>query len=89
VALPALFFQILSKTPVAELTQWAFISGCTASTLCVFLVMFGFAFFRTRKIDESTIQGLAAAYGNIGYMGPGLAIMAFGAPAAVPVALIF
>ncbi|ONN67863.1 AEC family transporter, partial [Herbaspirillum sp. VT-16-41] len=70
VALPALFFQILSKTPVAELTQWAFIIGCTASTLCVFLVMFGFAFFRTRKIDESTIQGLAAAYGNIGYMGP-------------------
>ncbi|PWV96765.1 hypothetical protein DEV92_101756 [Phyllobacterium myrsinacearum] len=89
VALPALFFQILSKTPVAELTKWAFIIGCTASTLCVFLVMFGFAFFRTRKIDESTIQGLAAAYGNIGYMGPGLAIMAFGAPAAVPVALIF
>ncbi|ATU91734.1 AEC family transporter [Phyllobacterium zundukense] len=89
VALPALFFQILSKTPVAELTQWAFIIGCTASTFCIFLVMFLIAFVRTRKIDESTIQGLAAAYGNIGYMGPALAILAFGAPAAVPVALIF
>lgn len=70
VALPALFFQILSKTPVAELTQWAFIIGCTMSTFGIFLAMFLIAYVRTRKIDESTIQGLAAAYGNIGYMGP-------------------
>lgn len=89
VALPALFFQILSKTPVAELTQWAFIIGCTMSTFGIFLAMFLIAYVRTRKIGESTIQGLAAAYGNIGYMGPALAILAFGTPAAVPVALIF
>ena len=89
VALPALFFQILSKTPVAELTQWAFIVGCTLSTFLIFLTMFLIGLVRTRRIDESTIQGLAAAYGNIGYMGPALAILAFGAPAAVPVALIF
>lgn len=89
VALPALFFQILSKTPVAELTQWTFIIGCTASTFFIFAAMFLIAFVRTGKIDESTIQGLAAAYGNIGYLGPALAILAFGAPAAVPVALIF
>ncbi|MEK1855536.1 MAG: AEC family transporter, partial [Phyllobacterium sp.] len=89
VALPALFFQVLSKTPVAELTQWAFIIGCTMSTFGIFLAMFLIAYVRTRKIDESTIQGLAAAYGNIGYMGPALAILAFGTPAAVPVALIF
>ena len=41
------------------------------------------------EIAESTIKGLAAAYGNIGYMGPGLALLAFGQEAAVPVALIF
>jgi predicted permease len=89
VALPALFFQILSKTPVAQLTQWPFIIGCTMSTFGIFLAMFLIAYVRSRKIDESTIQGLAAAYGNIGYMGPALAILAFGTPAAVPVALIF
>ncbi|MGH6860472.1 MAG: AEC family transporter [Phyllobacterium sp.] len=89
VALPALFFQILSRTPVSELTKWAFIIGCTASTFCIFAIMFAIGFLRTRRIDESTIQGLAAAYGNIGYMGPALAILALGAPAAVPVALIF
>lgn len=89
VALPAMFFQILSRTPVSELTQWGFIIGCTASTFCIFAIMFIIGMVRTRRIDESTIQGLAAAYGNIGYMGPPLAILAFGAPAAVPVALIF
>ena len=41
------------------------------------------------EIAESTIKGLAAAYGNIGYMGPGLALLVFGQEAAVPVALIF
>src|SRR5690606_4567423 len=41
------------------------------------------------EIAESTIKGLAAAYGNIGYMGPGLALLVFGPEAAVPVALIF
>src|SRR6185312_6807950 len=34
-------------------------------------------------------KALSAAYGNIGYMGPGLALLAFGEEAAVPVALIF
>jgi predicted permease len=38
---------------------------------------------------EATIKGLSAAYGNIGYMGPGLALATLGAQAAVPVALIF
>lgn len=35
------------------------------------------------------MQGFAGAYGNIGYMGPGIAILALGERAAVPVALIF
>ena len=35
------------------------------------------------------MQPLAGAYGNIGYMGPGLALATVGAQAAAPVALIF
>ena len=35
------------------------------------------------------MAGLAGGYGNIGYMGPGLALATFGPQAAVPVALIF
>lgn len=90
VALPALFFQLLAKTPFERLTEWTFILGAVLSTYTIFLVMFaGSMLFAGRNIAESTIKGLAAAYGNIGYMGPGLALLVFGPEAAVPVALIF
>ena len=39
--------------------------------------------------SEAAVQALAAAYGNIGYMGPGLTIAALGPHAVVPTALIF
>lgn len=90
VALPALFFQLLAKTPIERLTEWGFIFGAVFSTYMVFSVMFVASVALSRgEIRESTIKGLAAAYGNIGYMGPGLALLAFGDEAAVPVALIF
>jgi malonate transporter and related proteins len=44
---------------------------------------------RRGSIGESTIAGLSGGYGNIGYMGPGLALATLGPQAAVPVALIF
>lgn len=90
VALPALFFQLLAKTPFERLTEWTFIFGAVFSTYLVFSMMFvGSVVLSGGRIAESTIKGLAAAYGNIGYMGPGLALLAFGEEAAVPVALIF
>ncbi|MEO3999279.1 AEC family transporter [Mesorhizobium sp. CAU 1732] len=90
IALPALFFQLLARTPIEQLTEWRYIFGVVFSTYIVFTIMFVGALVVSRgAIAESTIQGLAAAYGNIGYMGPGLALLAFGPEAAVPVALIF
>lgn len=90
VALPALFFQLLAKTPFERLTEWGFIFGAVFSTYVVFSIMFvASAVISRGEIAESTIKGLASAYGNIGYMGPGLALLAFGEEAAVPVALIF
>ena len=90
IALPALFFRLLSQTPVEQLTNWAFIFASLLGTYCAFALAFCVGVFTTEgDVPESTIQGLAGAYGNIGYMGPGLAIAAFGPEAAVPVALIF
>lgn len=88
-ALPALFIQLLSRTPLEDLTNWRFIFGAVAATYCVFFLMFAIAWIRTRDLRATTIQSLAASYGNIGYMGPGIALLAFGPEAAVPVALIF
>jgi malonate transporter and related proteins len=90
VALPALFFQLLAKTPIERLTEWGYIFGVVLSTYLVFSIMFVFSVLASKgELAPSTIKGLAAAYGNIGYMGPGLALLAFGEDAAVPVALIF
>lgn len=90
VALPALFFQLLSKTPIEKLTEFTFIFGSVFATFLVFALMFVISVISSRgEVAESTVKGLAAAYGNIGFMGPGIALLAFGEAAAVPVALIF
>jgi malonate transporter and related proteins len=90
IALPALFFKLISETPIEQLASWRFVLTTTLSTFLIFLIMFAIAMRLTRgNIAESTIQGLASAYGNIGYMGPGLALLALGPAASVPVALIF
>lgn len=90
IALPALFFKLVSKTPIEQLTRVDFILANVSATYLVFGLIFAAGLFlRRATVGEATVQGLAAAYGNIGYMGPGLALLAFGEPAAVPVALVF
>ena len=90
VALPCLFFKLLSKTPIEKLTSWEFITTNISTTFVIFLMVYGIARLMTKATTpEATIQGLAGAYGNIGYMGPGIAILTFGEAAAVPLALIF
>jgi len=89
-ALPALFFKLVSKTPIEQLTRFDFVLSSISATYIVFALVFGAGYLiRRNTLAESTVQGLAGAYGNIGYMGPGLALLALGEPAAVPVALIF
>lgn len=90
VTLPALFFQLLSRTPVERLTEGSFIFGSVFSTYLVFALMFvPSVILSGGELAGSTVKSLAAAYGNIGYMGPGLAVIALGPEAAAPVALIF
>ncbi|HEY6028040.1 MAG TPA: AEC family transporter [Pseudolabrys sp.] len=90
VSLPALFYRILAQTPLEKLGQIDFILSTSLATFFAFVTSFviGMA-IRRGNIAESAIAGLAGGYGNIGYMGPGLALATLGAQAAVPVALIF
>ncbi len=90
VALPALFIKLLANTPVEEFTRWAFILTNLAVTFGILVLGFVLGLIASGgRIGEAAIQALAGGYGNIGYMGPGLALLAFGERAAVPVALIF
>lgn len=89
-ALPALFFKLLSKTPIEQLASWDFIFANIGITFGIFTMTFVLGIFNAKgNIGEATIQGLAGAYGNIGYMGPALAILSLGEKAAIPVAIIF
>ncbi len=90
IALPAMFFRLLSRTPVSEFANLPFITATTFATLLIFCLSFFIAGFRNDgNVGEATIQGFAGAYGNIGYMGPPLALAAFGPEAGVAVALVF
>ncbi|MBB3607882.1 AEC family transporter [Rhizobium sp. BK602] len=88
-ALPALFFKLVAQTPIEQLTRVDFIVADIAATYSIFLLLFlAGRFLRRNSLADSTIQAFAGSYGNIGYMGPGLALLALGEKAAVPVALI-
>lgn len=90
VALPALFYRILAQTPFEQLAQVHFILATTLSTGWAFAISFAIVMLvRRGDIGQSTIGALAGSYGNIGYMGPGLALSTLGPDAAAPVALIF
>lgn len=90
ITLPSLMYRLLARTPVEQFANFSFLATTTFVTLVVFSATFFIAaLFNRGNVAESTIQGFAGAYGNIGYMGPPLAIAAFGPAAGVPVALIF
>src|SRR5258707_3332842 len=90
VSLPALLFGIMSKTPFSELNNPPFLIATTLGTVSAFvLAMILGRIIGELSLRKATIAGLAGSYGNIGYMGPGLALAVLGSKAAAPTALIF
>src|ERR1700716_619929 len=90
VSLPALLFGILSKTPFAELNNPPFLIATTLGTITAFvLAMLAGRLMGRLPLREATLAGLGGSYGNIGYMGPGLALAVLGPKSAAPTALIF
>jgi malonate transporter len=90
VSLPALLFGITSKTPFAELNNPPFLIATTLGTATAFCLALALGrLVGGLSFRDATLAGLAGGYGNIGYMGPGLALAVFGAKASAPTALIF
>ena len=89
-ALPAMLFTLVAKTPVEQFASWEFIATNILITFSIMAFTFALGVLDSRgNIAEASIQALAGGYGNIGYMGPALAILALGEKAAIPVAIIF
>ena len=90
VSLPALLFGITAKTPFEELNNPPFLIATTLGTASAFfLALFAGRSVGRLSLREATLAGLSGSYGNIGYMGPGLALAVLGSKAAAPTALIF
>src|SRR6201746_1227701 len=90
VSLPALLFGIMSTTPFSELNNPPFLIATTLGTVTAFvLAMVTGRIIGELSLRKATMAGLAGAYGNIGYMGPGPPLAGRGAKAAAPTALIF
>ena len=78
------------RRPWNQLANPRFILGTTLATAGDVGLSFPIGMmFRRGHLAPSTFVGLAGGYGNIGYMGPGLALATLGPAATVPVALIF
>lgn len=90
ISLPCLFYRVLAETPFEQLNNPPFVIGTTLATFTAFAIAFGVGLLiRHGNVAEAAIIGVAGAYGNVGYMGPGLALSTLGNEAAPPVALIF
>lgn len=89
-ALPALIFRVVAAAPFEKLLDWPFVSLTTSVTTFAFLITLALSrwFFAT-PLRTAALQGTAATYGNVGYMGLPLAVAFFGPEAAVPAALVF
>ena len=87
-ALPVLFFGTLARTPVAAVLDPALMLGFGIVVLATFLL----GMVTTRVISRGglaaqSLQGIAASWGNVGYMGVPLCLAAFG-EAGLPPAML-
>lgn len=90
VALPCMFFRLVADKALADAVVWPFVAATTLGTFTTFALAFGVGLRSGRgSVAEATIQGMAGAYANVGYMGPPLVLAAIGPAASAPVALIF
>lgn len=83
-ALPALLFHILAHASWHELFQPAFVAAFGGASLIVFAAVVGVRLVLRRPLADASIDGLAAAYPNTGYVGFPLCLIAFGPSSLTP-----
>ena len=83
-ALPALLFDIMAHTPWHTIYQpgffWAFALSCAAA----FVMVFAFQKVKGKSTADASVDGVAAAYPNTGYLGFPLLLLIFGKSSLIP-----
>lgn len=87
-ALPALLFETTARSSLQNLTNWGFVLANLGGILASFLLAFFLArFFFRSPLLVAAIDGMAASYGNTGYMGVPLISATLSQGAALPATL--
>ena len=87
-ALPVLFFGTLARTPVKDVLDPALIVGFGLAVIATFVLgMLACRVVAKGGLAAMSLQGIAASWGNVGYMGVPLCLAAFG-EAGLPPAML-
>ena len=87
-AMPCLIIKVIAESSIADILNWRFLVAYISAELIIYAVALWITLtvFK-RSLAEGAILGLAAAWGNVGYMGIALAASLFDASDAVPALL--
>lgn len=92
VSLPVLLFYSMARVVPAQIFNWHYLGAFAAGSIIatVLGILFARYVFRTRLAEQSMF-GMVSIFGNTGYMGIPLCIVAFGPEGALPaiVATVF
>ncbi len=83
-ALPALLFYTVAKTSWAELYQPGFAAAYGLGLAAVFVGVLVWRRVQGLSLADASIDGMAAAYPNAGYIGFPMGVLVFGAPSLLP-----
>lgn len=85
-ALPVLLFSIMSNARFDDGFEWRFLAAWSLVSIVLFVLAFVIA-KSVFRLDQSSgaVHALGGVYGNTGYVGIPLVIVAFGPDASVPV----
>jgi predicted permease len=87
-ALPVLFFGTLARTPVRAVLDPKLMLGFSLVVLATFALGMLSTWLAVRGgLARMSLQGIAASWGNVGYMGVPLCLAAFGEPGLPPAML--
>ncbi|HEU0165801.1 MAG TPA: AEC family transporter [Thermomicrobiales bacterium] len=86
-ALPALLFQAMAASKLSDLANPGLLLAFGGGVIVTFAISFAFDMRRYGHLTTASIDGLAASYPNVGFMGAPLCLIVFGEKSLVPVAL--
>jgi malonate transporter len=86
-ALPSLMFSAMSKITPDQVKQFGFAGAFGGGFAVTFAVAFVVSRLRGRRVANASIEGLDAAYSNVGFMGIPMCLLVFG-PESTPASII-